>query len=162
MLYQRIVSSNFHSVPNWQGLKNVSFHTNQCVCHAFSPKCKHVNVNQLRKVDDEIWRKYVDQSLVRRSEARDPVNVYQTPPMVHGSVKNGMSPLVKKNSLHWTMVMGERAILTEVCVNVDSIFSQHYKKIKDCDTELYQIFESIWCKYNVTEVGIVTMWRKLL
>ena len=38
----------------------------------------------------------MDQSLVRRSEARDPVNVYQTPPMVHGSVKNGMSPLVKK------------------------------------------------------------------
>ena len=29
-----------------------------------------MNVKQLRKVEDEIWRKYVDQSLVRRSEAR--------------------------------------------------------------------------------------------
>ena len=41
----------------------------------------------------------MDQSLVRRSEARDPVNVYQTPPMVHGSVKHGMSPLVKKKTV---------------------------------------------------------------
>ena len=44
---------------------------------------------------------------------------------------------------------------TEVCVNVDSIFSQRDKKIKECNTELYQIFESIRCKYNVTEVDVV-------
>lgn len=44
---------------------------------------------------------------------------------------------------------------TEVCVNVDSIFSQHDKKIKKSNTDLYQIFESIRCKYNVTEVDVV-------